>query len=313
VLTNYFELLSKPSWTLHQYHIDFDPPTESKRLRIGLFSEHSALFPCKAFDGTTLFSLNKLDQPVTVLESTRNHDQTKVQLTIKLVNEVAANTPEAIRLLNIVFRRCLGHCKLKEFGKERAYYDFEHMNELPRYHLKIAPGYKTTMNIYNSKIFLCAEVAHKLFNINSVLESMQDIYRNSSRDNYRAAVTAHLIGQTVMTMYNKRTYKVDDIAWEEKASDTFETRPKRGETEPRRVSFIDYYYEHYKIKIKDEGQPLLVSNPKAKDKRAGQDGPIKLVPELCALTGTILLKDFAKDFNMKKDLDAITKLSPEVR
>lgn len=30
-------------------------------------------------------------------------------------------------------------------------------------------------------------------------------------------------------------------------------------------------------------------------------------------TGTILLKDFARDFTMKKELDSITKLSPQVR
>lgn len=29
--------------------------------------------------------------------------------------------------------------------------------------------------------------------------------------------------------------------------------------------------------------------------------------------GTILLKEFERDFNMKKDLDAITKLNPDVR
>ncbi len=106
MLTNYFELLSKPNWTLYQYHVDFDPPTESKRLRIGLISEHNALFGNnKAFDGTTLFSLTKLDQKETEVESTRLHDQTKVKVNIKLVNEVLPNSSEAIRLLNIVFRR----------------------------------------------------------------------------------------------------------------------------------------------------------------------------------------------------------------
>lgn len=79
------------------------------------------------------------------------------------------------------------------------------------------------------------------------------------------------------------------------------------------ITFADYYYEHHKIKIRNLQQPLLVSLPKEKDKKRGQDTPILLVPELCLLTGTILLKQFEKDFTMKKDLDAITKLNPEVR
>ena len=60
-------------------------------------------------------------------------------------------------------------------------------------------------------------------------------------------------------------------------------------------------------------QPLLISNPKAKDKRGGNDKPIRLIPELCSLTGIILLKGFERDFAMKKDLDAVTKLNPRTR
>lgn len=65
-------------------------------------------------------------------------------------------------------------------------------------------------------------------------------------------------------------------------------------------------------------QPLLVSLPKDKDKNRAKNAsqparPILLVPELCLSTGTILLKKFEKDFAMKKDLDAITKLNPQIR
>lgn len=65
--------------------------------------------------------------------------------------------------------------------------------------------------------------------------------------------------------------------------------------------------------MRNENQPLLVSLPKLKDQRAGQSGPILLIPEFCAVTGNVLLKEFTRDFAMKKDLDAITKLNPEIR
>lgn len=38
-------------------------------------------------------------------------------------------------------------------------------------------------------------------------------------------------------------------------------------------------------RIRDLNQPLLLSQPKARDRRAGQEGPIILVPELCYTTG----------------------------
>ena len=243
VLTNYYELRSTPNWTLYQYHVDFEPSTESKRLRIGLVAQHNALFANnKAFDGTTLFSLTRLENELTEVESERKFDQVKVKLRIKRVAEVAPGSPDAIRLLNIVFRRCLTHCKFKEFGKERSYFDFEDMHELHKYDLRIAPGFKTTMALYGSgKILLCAEVAHKLFNMNNVLTSMNHIYKREGAQNYQAACIAELVGQTVMTMYNKKTYRIDDIAWQEKPTDSFETRPKKGETEPGRITFVQYY------------------------------------------------------------------------
>jgi hypothetical protein len=65
ILCNYFEVLSKPNWVLHQYHVDFAPVVESRRMRIALMHNHDALFPTnKAFDGSTIYSLTKLEQEV---------------------------------------------------------------------------------------------------------------------------------------------------------------------------------------------------------------------------------------------------------
>jgi aubergine len=72
---------------------------------------------------------------------------------------------------------------------------------------------------------------------------------------------------------------VDDIAWDASPKDKFMTK-KEGE-----ISFIDYYRKHYDQQIKNLSQPLLVSRPKEKDKRAGQKTDILLIPEFCALTG----------------------------
>ena len=63
LLCNYFEVINKPDWVLYQYHVDYFPPIESKRMRIALMHNHDALFPTnKAFDGGTLYSLTRLDE-----------------------------------------------------------------------------------------------------------------------------------------------------------------------------------------------------------------------------------------------------------
>ena len=51
------------------------------------------------------------------------------------------------------------------------------------------------------------------------------------------------------------------------------------------VTFLDYYKNRYKIGIKDTSQPLLISALTSRDRRAGQEHGVLLVPELCLMTG----------------------------
>ena len=79
--------------------------------------------------------------------------------------------------------------------------------------------------------------------------------------------------------YNKRAYKIDDIDWDSKASNSFQ---KRNQQE---ISFFDYYRQNYGLTIRNLDQPLLVSRPKQKDVNRGEPNSILLIPEFCALTG----------------------------
>jgi hypothetical protein len=61
ILCNYFEVVSKPDWLLHQYHVSYAPEIDSKGFRIKLMHDHDKLFPTnKAFDGSTLYTLTRL-------------------------------------------------------------------------------------------------------------------------------------------------------------------------------------------------------------------------------------------------------------
>ena len=82
--------------------------------------------------------------------------------------------------------------------KDLLYYN--EMKEMERYHLKIAPGYKASMDIYNNKLLLCTELAHKLINFDTVQQVITKHYYNAP-DNYKQVSMNHLVGQTVMTKY----------------------------------------------------------------------------------------------------------------
>lgn len=177
-----------------------------------------------------------------------------------------------------------------EFGRERAYFDFDNLHKLSKYHLQVASGYKTSIDIYGTKTLLCSELCHKLINVETVWDYMQRIYAESNRDGgYKERVMSFLVGQTVMTNYNNKTYRIDDINWDADPMSTFD---KRG---GGNISFIDYYFQHYSIKIHEKKQPLLVSQVRIKKRigapgSASASGPdekqqILLIPELCVLTG----------------------------
>ena len=119
---------------------------------------------------------------------------------VELVKELLPNSTEAMRMFNIVFKRCLNKGKFEEFGRDRAYYNFEKLERLPQYKLNIASGYKASMDLYHGKLLLCTELAFKLLNSETVWDTMQRFYTNDHAS-YKETCFNHLVGQTVITKY----------------------------------------------------------------------------------------------------------------
>lgn len=62
---NFFRIVSRPQWLLYQYHVDFNPQMESRRLRSALLFQHEELLgSAHSFDGALLFLPHKLHNKV---------------------------------------------------------------------------------------------------------------------------------------------------------------------------------------------------------------------------------------------------------
>lgn len=112
-------------------------------------------------------------------------------------------------------------------------------------------------------------------------ETLYDILQRcvqNERGNYQNAFKTAVLGTTVLTGYNNKTYRIDDVDFDSSPKSTFDTRdgPK---------NYLDYYQARYQIKIRDPNQPLLISRAKARDIRGGQSDIISLIPELSRATG----------------------------
>lgn len=81
-------------------------------------------------------------------------------------------------------------------------------------------------------------------------------------------VLCELLGTSVLTRYNNRTYKVDDIDWDKNPQYKFQYKGQL-------TTLIDYYKTHHNVEIKDQTQPLLVH--KHKFKGSGGEVIIKIL------------------------------------
>ncbi|XP_074061368.1 piwi-like protein 1 isoform X2 [Macrotis lagotis] len=300
--TNHFRLTSLPQWALYQYHVDFSPQMDSKRLRSVLLDMHKQLLGKRySFDGAILFLCHRLKNKVTeVFSQTQNGDN--VRITITLINELLPNSPHCLQFYNIIFKRLLSTMKLVQIGHN--FYDIyngaEDMRDLG---LNICPGFITSILQYENDIMLCTDACHKVVRKDTVLDLIND-FQKSRRPISRGDILKEIRGQIVYTKHNNRTYRVDAIDWEQNPRSTFK---KDGSD----ISFLDYYRQQYRAKITDLEQPVLVSQPKRKK---GPDGrlanPALLIPELCNLTGLTRSMQMNRIFS---NLANRTRLSPERR
>jgi len=302
VAANYFELIAKPNWRLLQYRVDMSPNIEDTRFRKGLLGEHRANLPKYMFDGTMLFTTAKLnadDKPI-MLTSTSKKEGTIVKIEIRLVGEVQPTDFHYMQFFNIVLRSAMEKLQLEEI--RRNYYSSANAIHLREYKLEIWPGYITSIRQHEDKMLLCCELSSKVLRTDTVYEQIKDIMNRTSN---HSAVEKALLGAIVITRYNNKTYRIDEIAWDKKPTDAFEN--SRGVKE----SYMEYYARKYNKQIRDPNQPLIISMPKMSEQRAGQTGPLYLVPELCNMTG--LSDEQRANFSLMKKMGEHTRQGPEER
>lgn len=105
----------------------------------------------------------------------------------------------------------------------------------------------------------------------------------SSRGNaerYKADISKALLGSVVITRYNNKTYRIDDIDFSQSPLSKFKCVD-------REVSYVEYYKTNYSLDIRDTKQPLLISHVERRiaGKREKETQSMCLIPELCYLTG----------------------------
>lgn len=310
-------------FVLYQYHVYFDPEEDRTFLRTKyLGTSLRQTVNGFLFDGTNLYTSVKLNPDP--LELFVNNDSKAfvfysnilfnlffllkaegaqpIRITIKFTNELQSGDYHYIQVFNIILRKCMSYLKLQLI--KRNFFDAKAKIQIPEYKMELWPGYVTSIRQHEKDILLCAEITHKIMRNENVLSLLYDCQQSETK-NYKQAFKDRIIGTIVLTDYNNRTYRVDDIDWNSSPASKFQ------KSDGSSISYIDYYKDRYKKNITQPSQPMLISRAKKREIRAGMSENVYLVPELCRLTG---LTDAQRaNFQLMKALGEHTRVGPSAR
>ncbi|XP_028372573.1 piwi-like protein 4 [Phyllostomus discolor] len=299
LVTNLFSLGLPQDWQLYQYQVTYMPDLESRSLRIALLYSHRELSNrAKAFDGTILFLSQKLEKKVTELSSETRRGET-VKMTITLTQQLPATSPVCIQVFSIIFKKILKKLSMYQIGQN--FYKPSEPVEIPQHKLSLWPGFAISVSQFESQLLFSADVSYKILRNETVLEFMAGLCDQTGMSGFTHMCEKRLLGLIVLTRYNNKTYRIDDIDWSVKPTDIFR---KRDGTE---ITYVDYYKQQYGITLSDLHQPMLVSLLKNQRNNA-EARMVHLIPELCFLTG--LTSQAASDFQVMKAVAEETRLSP---
>ncbi|EFN83189.1 Protein piwi [Harpegnathos saltator] len=302
--SNYFKLHTEEfasTWCLYKYRVDFEPEEDRTVVRKGMLKLHKERIGSYIFDGTVLYTTARLPDILELL-SIRKSDEVHIKITIRFVGDMSRDDPHHIQVFNIIMRKCLEHLRLQMVG--RNYYDANNKIGIHDYKLELWPGYVTSIRQHEYNILMNCEVTHKVLRQQTLLDVLLDCYKYNSYD-FRSEFCRNVIGITVLTDYNKYTYRIEDVDFDASPSSTFSM--KTGEV----ISYRDYYWQKYTIRITDMTQPMLVTRTKPRVRNAGQGDLVYLVPELCRATG--LTDNMRENFHLMKALSVYTHVNPETR
>ncbi|XP_050084461.1 protein argonaute-3 [Anopheles aquasalis] len=302
LMVNYMELKCAPGRGVFLYTVDFQPNVDSRPARSRCLEQNASILGSTfTFTGDLMMLPVKLPDNVTTCKAKNPNNDEPVTMTIKFRG--AQKMSENVNFYNTLFRRIMHFLQLTEMG--RKCFDPSQMRVIPQQRLEVWPGYVTAINEYEGGLMLNLDVTHRVLMQTTVYELMQTIAM-ADKKQFRDNVKKTLLGMVVLTRYNNKTYRIDDILFDENPQSTFDYRGDK-------ISYADYYQRQHGIKIQDLQQPLLLN--RTERMVTGSAKPLEmlfcLVPEICFLTG--LTDEMRSDFMVMRDIATYTRVTPNQR
>lgn len=300
LMANYFQLLHAGKWALYQYRVDFSPAVDATSTRKFLMRTgmREVIKGGYLFDGTVMYTPQRIQDNLEVF--VKNDAEENIRITCRLVGDVAWGDYHYIQLFNLIIRKCFVCMQFQLLG--RNYFDAALKTTIPEFKLELWPGFTTSMRQHEKDILLNVDVSSKVMRTDTVLDLFSECMNSR---NPKAEFQERVIGNVVLTFYNNKTYRIDDVDFSMTPESTFAKRD--GE----QISYMEYYKKKYNVNIRQRSQPMLISRSKPREIRAGMPETVILVPELCQMTG--LTDKQRENFHLMKALAEHTRIGPQKR
>lgn len=321
VITNSF-VVSTPLEQIHLYLTEFTPEIpedaseqrqkviNNKFIRDQILASHGTFFfenkhllCLRLKEGEKQFTNKELTQTVTIkyLKSIDLKDlspsriEQHEQITHLMINKVIRKA-DLIRIGANFFER--NDPLFSGAGK----YDI-HVRDCPD--IRIWRGYSISCERKTGGIHMNVDSVHRVLHQKSVGEKMKELLKEYSNNPKlaRQKIEEMVVDNVVLTIYNRRLYRVTEVDWNLGIDDTFD---KDGKP----ISFRDYFKNIYNETCEQKFKGMLVHIPKRRKNSTGAERII-LAPELCHETG--LSKKLKSNFTLMKKIADTTRIPAKKR
>jgi aubergine-like protein len=108
--------------------------------------------------------------------------------------------------------------------------------DISAHNMQLWPGYVTSIRQHEHEILMCTEITHKVMRTDTVLDFLHFMQRNNDPDLQRS-FKQKVLGLVVLTDYNNRTYRIDDVDYRKNPMSSFAMRTAQE------ITFAQYYKE----------------------------------------------------------------------
>lgn len=307
ITANYIRLEVLEGRGVYEHEVILSPRIDSIDERHRLVNQQREIIGrIKVFDGYNLYLPKMIEGGRMELISKESHDLSDVSVKIVFKKQHDMGSRQLLTMYNNVFCRIMR--ALRFIQHNRKFFDPTKANKIAAYNLEVWPGMVTAVDRFEGGLLLQLDAASRVLRT----ETARDVLMNISKKikgtggSLKQEAEKQLLGETILTRYNNKSYIVDDI--------NFDMSPKSSFTRENGVvtTFVEYYKAQYGLDIKDKDQPMIINRPKKKSQaQEGVDTMICLVPELVLMTG--LTDQMRADFKIMKEVGNFTRLTPKQR